>query len=134
MSDRERLFDEHELRRALRLDGDERPWRLDAAALAAAARRVDARRRALVMMLGGVVATAALSVIVWAQLFALAPAAGREALSLVIGAFTGVATVLILLAQAAAEPVVPVGLVAVLAIVIISELVERRERRHVLSS
>lgn len=132
MSDQ--LFDERDLRRALRLDGDEMPPRFDPAALAAAARVTALSRRAVAAMVVAVVATGIVGTFVWQELLDLAPLGVSALLGAAIGVVAMVATVLLSLAQAASEPVVPASLLAVLAVVIVYELVERREHRHVNAS
>ncbi len=105
MSERDELFDERELRRALRLESDEVPPRFDVAAIAAAGREPPSG--AFVAMLGGVGATAVVAVLVWQQLFALVPAAAPGLLDLAIAAVTAVATALVPLAETASQPAVP---------------------------
>lgn len=128
------LFEERELRRALRLDGDEMPPRFDPVALAAAASAGVLSRRAVSAMVVAVVVTGLVGMLVWQELLGLAPTAASTLLGLVIAGITVAATALLPLAEVASQPVVPASLLAVLAVVIVYELVERREHRHVHAS
>lgn len=121
------LFDETVLRRSLRLERDEVPAGLDAAVLAAAARQVERSRHTLAVLLGAVAATGAAGVLVWGALLGAAPLAWPVLLPPALGALAAVATALVPLAEAAAEPVVPASLVAVLAVAIVYELTEKRK-------
>lgn len=124
------LMDEHALRRALRLDADEMPPRLDAVLIAAAAsaprRRSDLALAVAVAFAGGWL---------WSELFraivgALA-AGGLDPLAAAIGLVAAVAVRLAPLAEAAIHPVIPI---AILTAAVVAVFFERRERAHVASS
>jgi hypothetical protein len=124
------LLDESTLRRALRLESDERPPRFAVAAIVAAA---SARPR----VSGPVAALAALglaiasAVAVWSALAAFAP-------GLVVAAFEGALAVVAALAVPASallalvqQPALPLSLIAALAIATVFELRQRKELAHV---
>jgi hypothetical protein len=120
---RDELLDETTLRRALRLEADERPPLFDAAAIAAAA-----RRRPRLSVAGPLVALGAAAggaVVVWSTVAIFLP-------TLIAGAFEAGLGILALLAVPASaiaelvqQPVVPLSLIAALAIATVHELRER---------
>ncbi len=128
------LFDESELRRVLRLEGDELPPRLDAAAIALAAREEGRDRFVLAAVPAVVGATALAAALVWQQLFALAPLVGPALLGVAVAGAAALAAAVVPLAETASDPAVPLSLLAALGVVIVRELIERREHAHVHAS
>jgi hypothetical protein len=127
---RDDLIDEGTLRRALRLEDDERGPRFDAAAIAAFAK--DARSpRALVVALVATAATGLVAGAVWSVALGAAPSLFDDVVALVFPAVVAIAAVLVPIAEIAAEPAVPISLLAALGVAILYELRERREYAHV---
>lgn len=124
------LVDEHLLRRALRLDADEVPPRLDPALIAAAASaprgRNDVAVAAVVAFVGGWL---------WSEVFraivAVLAAGGPDPLAAAIEVTAAVAVRLAPLAEAATHPAIPV---AILAAASVAVLFEQRGRAHAASS
>jgi hypothetical protein len=129
MNDRD-LLDETTLRRALRFESDEPRPRFDARALAAAARQTVPTRRVMFVALASSLITGLVAATVWSTALDEAPRAADQVVSVVIAGFVSVATVLVPIAQIAADPAVPLSLLAALGVAIAYELRERRERVH----
>ena len=116
-------LDEATLRRALRLEADERPPLFDPAAIAAAAR---ARPRlAVVSALVAVGLGAVGAVAVWSAVAVLLPTLAVDAFDLGLGLFAMLAVPASAVADLVQQPVVPLSLVAALAIATWHELRER---------
>jgi hypothetical protein len=122
------------LRRALRLEPDERAPRFDAAALAVAA---TAHRRPVVAVVGGLAAlaaTAAITYTVWSAIAAAAPtlfdASFDALLSLVAGSAVPIAAIL----AVAQEPAVPTSVLAATLFAVFYELRHRKETAHAVAS
>lgn len=128
----EPLMDEHVLRRALRLDRDEAPPRLDPALIAAAATARAPRQAELVVAL--VVAFA--GGWIWSEVFraVVGGLLGTLGIDAVAAALELVATVALLAApvvDAAMHPAIPI---AILTAAVVAVLFERRGRSHAASS
>ena len=127
---RDDLIDETVLRRALRFEADERVPRFDAAAIALAARRPAFGRHnafgalAVAALLGGA------AIGVWSTIFAAFPSLGDAIIATVIDAAVTLATALLPIAEFAAQPAVPLSLLAALGVAILHELRDRREHAH----
>lgn len=127
MSDERELLDEGVLRRALRLDAEEMPARLDAALIAAAAAEHAPGR-------GPIVATAAIAFVagwVWSEVLrvlagALFAAGAIDVVAAVVSVVTSVAIGVAPLAEAATQPAVPLAVMAAAAIAVLHE----RGRTH----
>ncbi len=116
-------LDEATLRRALRLEADERPPVFDPAAIAAAAR---ARPRlAIVSALVAVGLGAVGAVAMWSAVAVLLPTLAVDAFDLGLGLFAMLAVPASAVADLVQQPVVPLSLVAALAIATWHELRER---------
>lgn len=129
MSDRDELLDEATLRRALRFEADEPRPRFDARAIAVVARAMPTRRVALVALAASFV-TGIVAASVWSAALAIAPQVGDGLTALALPALVAVATVVVPIAQAASDPIIPLSLIAALAVATAYELRERRERAH----
>jgi hypothetical protein len=129
MNDRE-LLDETILRRAMRLESDEARPRFDAAAIAALAARPAPTMRVLSAGLLVAVITGVVTGAVWSLIFAVAPTVVDELMLRVLSIALRVASLLLPIAQIAAEPAVPLSLLAALGVAILHELRERREHVH----
>jgi hypothetical protein len=132
MNDDRQLLDEHVLRRALRLDADEIPLRLDPALIAAAARMPARGHNELVLAIlvafgGGWLWSEAFR----AVLSALAATSGLDPLAALIRVVAAVAMLLAPVAEAAAHPVVPI---AILTAAMVAVFFEHRGRAHAASS
>ena len=125
---RDDLLDETVLRRALRLEADERVPRFDAGAIALAARR-DMPRTALGAV-GGAAVLAATAWGVWTAIYAMFPTLGDALIATAIDAAVSVAKLLVPIATLAAQPAVPLSLLAALGVAILHELRDRREHSH----
>ena len=129
------LFDEAPLRRALRLDANEVPPRLDAQAIASLARaRPPFGPAAFASAIVAGVAAAVLLVSGTIAIAALAPTLVGEGLAAGIGVATQIAVPVDALVVQLQEPTVPLAAIAGLAIAIAYEYRQRRERIHVLHS
>lgn len=131
MSDDRLLVDEHVLRRALRLDADEVPSRLDPVLIAAAARLPAQGRNELVIA----VLVAFLGGWVWSEGFravaGLAATSGLDPLAGLIRLVAAAAVFLAPVAEAATHPVVPI---AILTAAVLAVFFEQRGRTHAASS
>ena len=127
---RDDLLDEAVLRRALRLEADERAPRFDAGAIALAARRPAFARWNNFGALAGAAVLAATAWGVWSAIFAIFPAVGDALIATAIDAAFSIATLLVPIAELAAQPAVPLSLVAALGVAILHELRDRREHAH----
>ena len=125
---RDDLLDEAVLRRALRLEADERVPRFDAGAIALAARR-DIPRTAF-GVIGGAAVLAATAWGVWTTIFAIFPTVGDAVIAAAIDAAVAVASLLVPVAELAAQPAIPLSLLAALGVAILHELRDRREHVH----
>jgi hypothetical protein len=128
---RDDLMDESVLRRAMRLEADERAPRFDPRAIALMATDRTLPGWTTLTAIAGVVVMGAVAVSVWSVIIAFAP----EILDTVMGAVVAVAvpalTLLEPVAGIAAQPVIPLSLLAALVVAILNEVRERRERLHV---
>ncbi len=131
MNDDRQLLDEHVLRRALRLDADEAPPRLDPVLIAAAARMPAQGRNELVIA----VLVAFLSGWVWSEGFraviGLAASSGLDPLAGLIPLVAAAAVFLAPVAEAATHPVVPI---AILTAAVLAVFFEQRGRTYAASS
>lgn len=122
------LLDEHVLRRALRLDADEVPARLDPALIAAASRAARRSGRGI----AAAVAAAFIAGWAWSEAFravvaTLFAATGIDPLAAAIEALEAVAVNVLPLVDALTAPTVPI---AILAAVVIAAVYERRGGSH----
>jgi len=116
-------LDETTLRRALRLEADERPPLFDPAAIAAAAQvrpRIAIVSAAVAVGLGAVGAIA-----VWSAFAILLPTVAVDAFDIGLGLLAMLAVAVSGVADLVQQPVVPLSLVAALAIATAHELRER---------
>ena len=116
-------LDETTLRRALRLEADERPPLFDPASIAAAARvrpRIAIVSAAVAVGLGAVGAVA-----VWSAFAMLLPTVAVDAFDIGLGLLAMLAVAVSGVADLVQQPVVPLSLVAALAIATAHELRER---------
>jgi hypothetical protein len=116
-------IDETTLRRALRLEADERPPLFDPAAIAAAAR--ERPRIAMVSALAAIALGAVGAVVVWSAVAILLPTLVLDAFDLGLGLLALVAVPASRVADLVQQPVVPLSLLAALAIATAHELRER---------
>ncbi|HKY50381.1 MAG TPA: hypothetical protein VJP45_03910 [Candidatus Limnocylindria bacterium] len=116
------LLEETILRRALRLEADERPARFDAAAIAAAAGRP---RLALVGVLAATALVAVAAVAVWSTVALLLPAVLSQVFDVGLEAIAVLAVPATTIAELVQQPVVPLSLLVALAIATAFELRER---------
>lgn len=124
------LFDEMRLRRALRLEAAELPPRIDVAAIAA---RAETQRPAfiaasLVSTIFAGLAAAGLIGLIAAALPTVAPALARDLFAAAIETLAQVAIPVTTVLSLAAQPTVPIALIAALAVAIAHEYAQRRER------
>jgi hypothetical protein len=120
---RDDLLDEAILRRALRLEPDERSPVFDAAAIAAAAR--PRTRLAVISALVAVGLGAAGALTAWWAAAILAPAIVASAFDLVLGIVAVAAVPATTILGIAQQPAVPLSLLAAIAVAIAHELRER---------
>lgn len=133
MSDDDRLFDEHSLRRALRLDADELAPRLDAALIASAARAGRERSRDLIIVAGiAFLGGWLFSEVSRAALAALLALTGVDPLALAIQLAAAGAVRLAPLAAMAADPAIPLAIAAAAMLAFAFE--QRRIKAHAPSS
>lgn len=118
---RDDLLDETILRRALRLESDERPPIFDAAAIAAGQRPRLAVVSALVAV--GIVSMGAVAV--WSAVVFLLPTVVANAFDVALMLLALLAVPASAIAEIAQQPVVPLSLLAALAIATAHELRER---------
>ncbi len=116
-------IDETTLRRALRLEADERPPLFDPAAIAAAAR--ERPRIAMISALAAIAVGAVGAVVVWSAVAILLPTLVVDAFDLGLGLLAMLAVPVSGVADLVQQPVVPVSLVVALAIATAHELRER---------
>ena len=116
-------LDETTLRRALRLEADERPPLFDPAAIAAAAR--ERPRIAMMSALAAIALGAVGAVVVWSAVAILLPTLVVDAFDLGLGLLAMLAVPVSGVADLVQQPVVPVSLVVALAIATAHELRER---------
>jgi hypothetical protein len=119
---RRELLDEATLRRALRLEADERTPLFDPAAIAAAGQRP---RFAVVGALAALGLVAVGAVVVWSTIAIFLPTVLATAFDLGLGVVAVVAVPASAIAAVAQQPVVPLSLLAALAIATAYELRER---------
>lgn len=119
---RDDLLDETILRRALRLESDERPPIFDAAAIAAAGQRP---RLAVVSALVAVGIVSMGAVAVWSAVVFLLPTVVANAFDVALMLLASLAVPASAIAEIAQQPVVPLSLLAALAIATAHELRER---------
>ncbi|HEY3218592.1 MAG TPA: hypothetical protein VGK15_05860 [Candidatus Limnocylindria bacterium] len=131
MNERDKLIDEAVLRRALRLEDDERAPRFDVAAVAALGTFASPSPRVLVLALVAAALTGLVAVAVWAVIFVLAPTVFDDLVTLAMPGLIAVATLIMSIAEVAAQPVVPLSLIAALGVAVLHSLRERREYAHV---
>ena len=116
-------LDETTLRRALRLEADERPPLFDPAAIAAAAR---VRPRIAIVSAAVAVGLGALgAVAVWSAFAILLPTVAVDAFDIGLGLLAMLAVAVSGVADLVQQPVVPLSLVVALAIATAHELRER---------
>jgi hypothetical protein len=120
---RDDLLDESVLRRALRLEPDERAPLFNAAAIALAAR--PRTRLALASALVAIAISAAGAVTVWSAAAIFAPAVGANAFELGLGIVAMLAVPATAILELAQQPAVPLSLLAAIAIATAHELRER---------
>jgi hypothetical protein len=125
----EDLFDEMQLRRALRLEAAEVPPRIDLAAIAARARaeRPAFTAASFVSTLVAGVAAAGLVGLIAVTLPAVAPALASDLFTAAIETLANLAIPASALLNLAAQPTVPVAAIAALAVAIAYEYAQRRE-------
>lgn len=123
------LFDEMQLRRALRLEAAELPPRIDLAAIAARARaeRPAFTAASFVSTLVAGVAAAGLVGLIAVTLPAVAPALASDLFTAAIETLANLAIPASALLNLAAQPTVPVAAIAALAVAIAYEYAQRRE-------
>lgn len=120
---RDDLLDETILRRALRLESDERAPTFDPAAIAAAGRRP---RLAVASALVAIGIGAVGAVTVWSAIALLLPAVVASAFDAALGVVVLVAVPASGILELAQQPAVPLSLFAALAVATAHELRERR--------
>ena len=127
---RDDVLDETVLRRALRLEADERAPRFEAAAIALAARQPGFGRDNALGALAAAVVLGVAAAGVWSAIFSAFPSVADAAMATAIGAVVAIATLLLPIAEFAVQPVVPLSLLAALGVAILHELRDRREQEH----
>ncbi|HZP95859.1 MAG TPA: hypothetical protein VFC31_05930 [Candidatus Limnocylindria bacterium] len=130
MTGRDGLIEETVLRRALRLDVDERAPRFARLAIAALAPAERPSRSALVVAFAVAASTGLASAAVWSAIAARGPDIVERLGGLLLDALIAVATLLVPAAEIAAQPAVPLSLLAALGVAIAHELRERKEHAH----
>lgn len=126
---RDDLVDEFVLRRALRLDPDERSVRFDPDAIAALA-RPRLRSGTVVAMIVLAAVVAAVATTFWWHAFTAGPAFAGAAIAVLLDGVTVAASALYPALEAFEDPAVPLSLLAALAIAIVYETGTRREHAH----
>ena len=127
---RDDLLDESVLRRAMRLEPDERAPRFDARAIALMARNAPLPSWTMFSAVAGLVVLGAVAVGVWSVILAFAPTLLDTVMGAVVDVAVWVLTVLEPVAGIAAQPAIPLSLLAALGVAILHELRERREQLH----
>jgi hypothetical protein len=124
------LFDETQLRRALRLEAAELPPRIDVAAIAAGARaaRPAFAAASLVSTVFAGVAAAGLVGLVATAFATVAPALATDLFAAGIDMLTRAAIPASALLSLATQPTVPIAAIAALVVAIAHEYAQRRER------
>ncbi len=134
MNDRDELIEESVLRRSLRFEADEQVPRIDPRAIAALAEEDRPWMRAAIAALAAAGVTGVVSGTVWSAI----ASHGGQIVELVVNGLLdlliALATLALPLAEIAAQPVVPLSLLAALGVAIIHELREREENAHVHAS
>lgn len=120
---RSELLDETTLRRALRLEADERAPVFDPAVIAAAAQ--ERPRLAVVSALVAVALTAVGAVAVWSAVAILLPTLVADAFDVGLGVLALLATPAGVVVDLVQQPVVPLSLLVAIAIATLHELRER---------
>jgi uncharacterized membrane protein YfcA len=128
--DRDELLDETILRRALRLEDDERAPRFDAAAIAALATFAGPSPRALIATLVAAALTGLVAVAAWAYVFIVAPPVLDDLVAFAMPGIVALATVVVAISEVAMQPAVPLSLLAALGVAVLHSLRERREYAH----
>ncbi len=123
---RDDVLDEAILRRSLRLEGDERAPRFDAVAIAALANATAPSPRALAVALVATAVTGLAATAVWSVALGSGPQIADRAIMFALQGVVAAATVLVPIAEIAAQPVIPLSLLAALGVAIFHELRERR--------
>lgn len=132
MSDERDVLAEHVLRRALRLDADEMPPRLDPAliAAAAAARPAQGQQRLVIAIVAAFIGGW-----VWSEIFrgivaGVLAATGTDIVGTAVGLVTEVAIMAAPYAATLTDPVIPIAVLAAAAIAFLAE----RGRSHAAAS
>jgi len=128
--DRDELLDETILRRALRLEDDERAPRFDGAAIAALATFAGPSPRALLITLVAAGLTGVVAVAAWAFVFVIAPPVLDDLVAFAMPGIVALATVIVAIAEVAMQPAVPLSLLAALGVAVLHSVRERREYAH----
>jgi len=125
---REELLDEATLRRALRLEADERAPLFDPAAIAAAAR--GRPRLAIISALVALALSAMGAIVVWSAATLLLPTIIASAFATLLDAIALIAVPASTIAYLVQQPAVPLSLLVALVIAIAHELRQGREFAH----
>lgn len=130
------LFDEGRVRRALRLEANELPPRIDLAAIAARAQRTDPGTGAASVLTSGIsaFAAAALVVFVATAVTTQLPALATTGLAGAIGLLARLAVTADGALGVAQEPTVPIALLAATLFAAVYEYAQRRERVRVFTT
>ena len=131
---RDDLMDESVLRRAMRLEPGERAPRFDARAIALMAGDRQMPWWTMFSALAGLVVLGTVAVGVWSVILAFAPTLLDTVMGAVVDVVVSLLTILEPLAGIAAQPAIPLSLLAALGVAILHELRERREQLHVNAS
>jgi len=129
-NERDDLFDETVLRRSLRLEPDEGAPRFDARTIALMARATTPSLRSVGYALSAAVLVGFAAGGVWSTIFATAPTFVDTAMRAVVDVAIFASPVLIPLSELVQQPAVPLSVLAALAVAVLYELRERRERAH----
>jgi len=125
---REELLDEATLRRALRLEADERAPLFDPAAIAAAAR--GRPRLAIISALVALALSAMGAIVVWSAATLLLPTIIASAFATLLDAIALIAVPASTIAYLVQQPAVPLSLLVALVIAIAHELRQGKELAH----
>lgn len=134
MNERDDLIDETVLRRSLRFEPDERAPRFDVAAIAAMADAEHPWRRTVLVALMAAAVTGAVAGTVWSTIAEHGAQIASVIANALLDGLIAIVTLLVPVAQAASEPVVPLSLLAALGVAIVHEFRERKENVHVHAS